>query len=911
MAPEVTLGRDGLLLDGQPFYLLAGCIHYFRWPHAEWRSLLIQARRAGLNTIDTVIPWNRHEPRPGHFDFADEANLAAFLDLCHVLGLKVIVRPGPYICAEWENGGLPAWLTATPGIRLRVDDPQALKAVERWFDRLMEVLVPRQYTRGGPIILCQIENEHWASGVYAHDFHQQTLAAAATARGIEVPQYTCVGAMPGRPELRNGWSGLAEKLLQTRRLWPDNPMMVSELWSGWFDSWSTSRQTRKTAAKLDMTLHQLTAVGAAGFSHWMWAGGTNFGSWGGRTVGGDLVFMTTSYDYDAPVSEYGEWRAKALVARRHHLFLGSLGARLAPILADAVPGGLTVLSPPVVYGRSEPGTEPYRTVRASPDAPEAWRDFQATFLMNAGLEGQTYQVFLAHPARHLTVEVEPATIRPIFAHLPLHDQLRLVCHTGRILGFWRYRERDLLIIYGQPGEQGIVELLDQHSEAPPILTMASPGLQTSLRKDSIQVHYWINETPGMLDLRCGGRPLRLMFLTDAAAARCELLPDGSLQIPSPPAPLQETRLNLSTERFGVVEMITHEGWRNLTRPEPLEHLGCDYGYGWYRATLELDEPLETRLVAPWLHDRARLLVDGVDVGWFGVSQRGPRYTLPLKLEAGPHDVRLLVDNLGRFNYGLKLGELKGLLDTLYLDGEEQDLSHGWSALWQEVQFAGEAVAHAQPGAFRPDQDAVDLRHFAFSGPAVWLLRTLEVQPGRRYLLHITGDRSSGALFVNGEAVERFSRHRSGGFLKHDITDWVRPGANVLALFLQGYAGTPWQATLVSYPLKRPLKARWSFRAGVTPDRPASDSSTGPAFYRVTFARNELPASIVRLGLRLDGFAKGHIWLNGRNLARFWQPGPQEAYKVPVSWLTTQNELWIFVEAGTAGQVTLIAKGQSG
>lgn len=179
MAPAVMLDRDGLRLGGAPFYLLAGCVHYFRWPRAEWRPLLEQARWAGLNTIDTVIPWNRHEPQPGQFDFADEADLGAFLDLCHELGLKAIVRPGPYICAEWENGGLPAWLTATPGTRLRVDDERYMDAIGRWFDLLMAIIAPRQHPHG-PVILCQIENEHWASGVYAHDGHQQSLAAAAS-----------------------------------------------------------------------------------------------------------------------------------------------------------------------------------------------------------------------------------------------------------------------------------------------------------------------------------------------------------------------------------------------------------------------------------------------------------------------------------------------------------------------------------------------------------------------------------------------------------------------------------------------------------------------------------------------------------------------------------------------------------
>ena len=123
MTHTVTLDRNGLAINGQRLYMLAGQIHYFRYPKAEWRSLLLAAKAGGLNTVDTVIPWNLHEPQQGAYDFTEEADLAHFLDLCHELGLWAIVRPGPYICAEWENGGFPAWLTAHDGIDLRLDNP--------------------------------------------------------------------------------------------------------------------------------------------------------------------------------------------------------------------------------------------------------------------------------------------------------------------------------------------------------------------------------------------------------------------------------------------------------------------------------------------------------------------------------------------------------------------------------------------------------------------------------------------------------------------------------------------------------------------------------------------------------------------------------------------------------------------
>lgn len=897
MQHTVRVHRNGIELDGKPFYLLSGCIHYFRWPRAEWRPLLEQAHWAGLNTIDTVIPWNRHEPQPGVFDFAEEADLGAFLDLCHELGLKAIVRPGPYICAEWENGGLPAWLTASGDMRLRSDDPAFRDAVLRWFDTLMPILVPRQYPHGGPIILCQIENEHWASGVYGADMHQQTLAQAALEHGIVVPQYTCMGAMPGYPEFRNGWSGIAEKLVQTRQLWPDNPLIVSELWSGWFDNWGGHRQTRKTAAKLDMTLHQLTAVGCAGFSHWMWAGGTNFGFWGGRTVGGDLIHMTTSYDYDAPVDEYGRLTAKALVARRHHLFLSCFGADLSAVLADALPGGMTVIAPMAIAGRSEGGAQPYRTVRAGPSAPPAWQQFCATFLMNPGLEATSYEVFLPD-GEHLSVEVEPTSIRPIFANLPLGESgITITGHTGRILGYWP--DQGTLVIYGNEGEQGNLTL--QLSSSPVSIHVDDAGLtaRVRLRDQTLQIEYWITADGRRIEVAWEDHALLIELLPQRLAERY-----GSQPLPAA-APVQRTML--PTRAFAVLEATADTNWQPIPGPAPLEQIGCPYGYGWYRAEVGLTAPLDTVLAAPELNDRALVLLNGEFIGVLGVHPHGPRYTLPLSLPAGRHDLRLLVDNLGRFNYGLNLGERKGLLAPLYLDGAQADISDGWAAYWQEVQFAGEAVANVKPWAARPDAVNVHLGRFAWSGPMVWLVRTIEVVAGRRYRVHITGDRNSGAFFVNGIAVERFSRHRSGGLIATDITDLLRPGINTLALQILNYAGAPWRATLVSYDADRPLPARWSFRAGVTvSDQPAPP--TGPAFVQAVFARSDLPANLHRLALRPGTLDKGQIWLNGQNCGRFWQIGPQEEYKLPVSWLTAQNELLLFVEQARSGALELVYEG---
>ncbi len=976
--PTVTLSRDGLSLNGRPFYLLSGQIHYFRFPRAEWPDILRQARAAGLNTIDTVIPWNLHEPAPGRFNFEELADLPGYIDLCAELGLYFIARPCPYICAEWENGGLPAWLANEPGIAYRLDNPAYLAATRRWFDTLLPLIVERQFDRGGPVILVQIENEHWASGVYGHDAHQETLAQDLRERGVTMPLYTCMGAGGDWPEFRNGWAGIDQKLLATRQVWPDNPMIVSELWSGWFDNWGASRHTGKSAASLDQRLHELTAIGAPGFSHWMWAGGTNFAFWGGRTVGGDTIHMTTSYDYDAPVSEYGGLTEKYFMARRHHLFLGTLGATLAPLLAGAKAGGPQVLTARAVAGRAAGGGAILRNVQNG--------DFTATFLRNDTGERQSYQLFTTADCRlptadsvgfsaaveRLTIEVEAASIKPIFTHLPLADSgLILLSHTGRILGFWDAAGRKTLIVYGFEGETGQLALSGGDWQ------IVNPdGTDCHLTADTLHLRYWLTDRPIVVQTNLQPsnlptsnlptfQPFTLILLTQARAERCWpageagfvvgphylyshhtsetghlaleldrrgvspfywLGSDGTRQIipvSTPPAQVNPPLLE-TWEPLAVQELADEAQWQPLDRPQPFEALGCNLGYGWYRAVLPATFPPSNppTLAAPGLNDRAHLFVDGDYAGTLGVGPDGPTLALPLALPPGPHDLRLLVDNLGRFNYGAGLGERKGLTDTLYWGGQQEDLTRGWTALWQEATFAGEAIANAKPAHVRPDAENVDLSAFPFSGPDVWLLREFHVPPGRRALLYFTGDRNPGGLYINGQNIIRFSRHYGGGFFKYDVSDKLNPdGQNFIALYIRDYAGFPWRAWLLTYDPAQPIEAEWSFRAGVTPDdrrpptadrRPPTHNSyrqgipLGPftihhspftIFFRTRFPYHPDTYGPGPFKLSLHGLRKGQLWLNGHNLGRYWQIGPQEFYKVPVSWLQAENELLIFEEAG--------------
>ncbi|MDL2082181.1 beta-galactosidase [Streptomyces sp. GXMU-J15] len=306
---EFTVGDTDFLLDGRPVRLLSGALHYFRVHEAQWGHRLRMLRAMGLNCVETYVPWNRHEPRPG--GFRDVAALGRFLDAAAEAGLWAIVRPGPYICAEWENGGLPHWV---PG-RARTRDGRFVAAVEAWFARLLPQVVSRQIDRGGPVVLVQVENEYGSYGSDAR--YLAGLAELLRALGVTVPLFTSDGpedhmltggSVPGVLATVNFGSHAREAFRTLRAHRPDGPLMCMEFWCGWFDHWGAEHVVRDPADAAK-ALREVLGCGAS-VNLYMAHGGTSFAGWAGANRGGELHDGplepdVTSYDYDAPVDEAG------------------------------------------------------------------------------------------------------------------------------------------------------------------------------------------------------------------------------------------------------------------------------------------------------------------------------------------------------------------------------------------------------------------------------------------------------------------------------------------------------------------------------------------------------------------------------------------------------------------------------
>lgn len=311
----VTIEGNDFVQDGQPLQIIAGAMHYFRVVPEYWEDRLRKLAACGLNTLETYVCWNLHEPRPGEFDFSGRLDLVRYLELAAAQGLMCIVRPGPYICSEWDLGGLPAWLLADPGMRLRCAYPPYLEAVDRFLDALMARLTPLQASCGGPIIAMQVENEY---GSYGNDkTYLAHLRDSLRARGYEGLLFTSDGpgdfmleggTLPDVLKVANFGSGAAGAFAKLREWQPAGPLMCGEFWNGWFDHWGEAHHTRdpQDAARV---LDEMLGMGAS-VSIYMFHGGTNFGFLNGANHGNGYEPTISSYDNDAPINENGDLTPK-------------------------------------------------------------------------------------------------------------------------------------------------------------------------------------------------------------------------------------------------------------------------------------------------------------------------------------------------------------------------------------------------------------------------------------------------------------------------------------------------------------------------------------------------------------------------------------------------------------------------
>lgn len=319
----LEIKNNEFYMDSKPFKIYSGAMHYFRILPEYWEDRLTKLKLAGFNTVETYVCWNLHEPKPGEFCFDGMLDIVRFVETAEKVGLYCIVRPGPYICAEWDFGGLPAWILKDKNMQIRCSYPDYTACVERFYKTLLPLLVPHLQSNGGNIIAMQVENEY---GSYGNDKdYLRFVEKLMRDCGVDILLFTSDGnwknmlsggSLPDIYKVLNFGSKAKTAFGCLKDFKNDGPNMCGEFWCGWFDHWGSKHHTRD-AASVGKEIKDFLDIGAS-FNFYMFHGGTNFGFTAGANQNPMKPYepTTTSYDYCALLNEWGDYTPAYHEARK-------------------------------------------------------------------------------------------------------------------------------------------------------------------------------------------------------------------------------------------------------------------------------------------------------------------------------------------------------------------------------------------------------------------------------------------------------------------------------------------------------------------------------------------------------------------------------------------------------------------
>ncbi len=869
--PTVRYDDRSYIVDEQRVWLSSGSIHYFRVPSELWRDRLLKAKRAGLNCVQTYVAWNRHEPVQGEWDFEGDADVREFILQAQSLGLYVILRPGPYICAEWDFGGFPAWLSVKSGVAYRT----ANAAYMHYFDKYLAQLLPRltdlQVTHGGNIILIQNENEYYFTTMPDRVNYGQFISQLTRRAGFEIPIITCnmltEPRIPDTVECFNNFGSEVQGLKRLRAAQPDAPLLATEFWPGWFDHWGGEHHA-KDAREVARRALEILGCGCQ-VNYYMWHGGTNFGFWGSQVNVDETSYQTTSYDYDAPLAEGGGLTEKYYLTK----LVNMLGTHFGHVFAQARMEG------PTVTAHSGTGV-------LNVSGPTG----RIAVVTNNGCDGVTDARISLMDGRELDVSLEPlgATAVPIRVRLA-PDR---VLDYANLMPLGVFGE-GALVLHGPAGWEGRICINDKElrttvPKADEPAMLEHRGQRLVVINTDLAQRTWEVEGALLLGPKFVGETVDDVVPADGSRQYAILSPEGQMarRKVKPVRSRKPTAPRLGTfSRVRVCDEPINDdlAWEKLDHPRDLAAAGIMHGYGWYRLQVDSPRAIRRHLFLPECEDRAAVYVNGQMVGIWGRGPGAQRKPITAALRRGPNVLVFLVDNLGRHNVGPKLGGAKGIYGEIW---DAKRLRPKKFKLRSGGEFSRRMVprlmSHMLPGLEAGDLWTAEV---AFDLPKIHPVH-LSYAGLPHHMVILCNDRQAG-FFAN-----------SGGYGDVTLGNELKRGKNRLKLLLWGEVSAKELESIKLHLLIESVsaKGKWASRAWTMPAGEGRVVGKGlPAWYRSRFKYN--PTS-VPLFLRILAAKKGQIFLNGHNVGRFWNIGPQEFYYLPEPWLRPENELLIFEEQGS-------------
>lgn len=919
----ISFDRQSLIIDNRRHWLVSGTIHYARTPAGQWRARLRAAREAGLNCIETYVFWNAHEPEPGKFVFKGDLDLQRFVQMVGEEGMFCYLRPGPYVCAEWDWGGLPAWLRRHSDmpdrgvIPIRQSSPAFLEATARYFAAVMEQVADLQLTTppsgkvpnhepgnrsgqaangfvgqgGGPIALMQVENEWFCHNDDEQTAYHQALISMLRQHGCSVPITACNQlwqTVDGTIHTWNASSSLAADMRQLAHVQPEAPRIVSEYWTGWFDHWDGEH-----AAKVDPQLHshRLAQIAAAGAmsNQYMFHGGTNFGFYGGRTVSTPACYMTTSYDYDAPLHEAGGRGEKYDLTKRFCMFQ----SQFAHVLANLDPGPTHATVAPADRGQGP------ISVTHQPGSQGG-----VVYLLAGEGEGPGVVDVLLPSGLTLPVDMGQDRVAWIAMNVNLHGTAEL---TYTNLRPWALLARRLLVLFGPAGGHGLVCIDGEHFDIEVPATIQPHVEQLDdltivvLNCEQVDATYISKQG---LHVGCAGIDEHGDAVARPGFGTCHHVAiDGTMTSkrmtqakPTRPPKLSNWMLAKTSELLDG----SSDAYQPIDGPASHAELGCDLGYVWYRIN-GVRQSKSTTILAPGCGDRLAIYDEGKLKQVLGQGPHADYDPISTKL---PSRMTVLSDNLGRFNYGMHtLDDLKGLWDHIYqvtpikLAKPKVSLVDGVDPF-----ELSQMIYHRRKGDARRG--------------SIWQW-TIKPTSRKPIVLDIASLPRFAVVQVNDVTVGVYDPGNSGKRLRLTLDPAddgpMTGGSNQVSLVFEGVyddvAGGMKHINVYQTKANLTSRASWSYARWSVPQADAfatkmpKSGQTEPTWWRCEFDLSTIDAP---LWLEPRGMSKGQIIINGHNAGRYWMSthtgksvGPQSLYYLPEAWLRSDepNELILFDEHG--------------
>lgn len=968
--PSVTYNAQSFAIDGRRIWLLGASIQYSHVPCQLWSTRIAAAKQAGYNTIETACPWTIHEPRRGRYIFDGDANLRQFIETCAAAGMRVVLRAGPYIGENFDGGGLPGWLIETPGIVLRQANEIFLEHVSRYFRRLLGEIADLQATSGGPILLIQSEHAWTCSNDLQAERYLNEITRFIRESGITIPITNANDLWqesPGTIDTWRGYDDLLVHLRQLRSVQPSAPRIVSAFEVADADVWGgPGDHNTKPAPAVLRRLAEILASGAQPIVSPFHAG-TNFDFLAGRRAGGPGNFVATSAANDPPLQESGARSEKYHAIRRLITFANHFSHVFAELDPDYHP---IVFDPAAIEPDSTTRSSSSRAHRAGGMSVVPLRGAQGrmVFVFAGESDSPTTTTLVLDDGIRLPVDLGRQPVGWYALDVDLQGSGRLdfsnICPWGVV-------NRNIVVFQGPPGASAYLSIsgtpleaiVPQEGGEP--LVLDHKGITVVIcNHTQIDAAYHDDSALyiGIDGFDAGGAPQPLHGFPHPWVVRknAQLEPlsfhhagsdesaaggrgrsgSGSKQRPArhPSTHKQHPLPHLSWQVAPLTDYITSQSPRfaSLEGPETLSECGAPSGYGWYR--LAINAAGRKLCHIPHSADRLHLFLDGRLQRLYGVGPGADPSAFELKLAGSSQPLVALVDNFGRFSEGNDLAQRKGIYGHLY---EVKAL--------RSVKPKIATATPVDPFILRGFVAGRAAGQMTDSQQAVWTISHSKKTP---IIADIDGAAASAVVVLNDVPVAYYAGSTGACLdrivLDPEALDSFKRGKNIIRLapdVRRAGAAAELASATTLYECVDALSqsASWAFAKWDVPspsaysaiERAQFRSLKGlPCWWRATFelppAANQSPKSKVQnpkepksaqkttppsqhfddldsLYLDTTGLSKGQVFINGRNLGRYFTAtasnkpvGPQTRLYVPSPWLRhgdEPNELVIFEEHG--------------